>query len=170
MALLADRIRWILAKREWTARELSRRAGLQETHISSILRRLDADPEYSIALSTAVSIADASDISIEWLAKGEGPAETTSGSRLDPYPLRQRAIRAARELALSEEAIASVLAEDVPDGSSKSPRWWFDRIAAKHVLFSPEENITPEPGTVPTKSDVRPKTHPPPSTKKSGRK
>lgn len=146
MAGFVERLRWAMQIRQWSARELARRAGMQETHVSSIIRRLETKPAADIEVSTVVRLARATGLTIEWLATGEGDVWQVYAAP-DVYPMRQRATRAARELGLSEEGIASVLGETVHDGETKSARWWFDRMQARHVLYAPEETITPGVGT-----------------------
>lgn len=72
METLADRITQILEKRSWSRRELARKAGLAETHVSLILKKFQEDPNASIEDKTIRAIAHAAGVSAAWLQYGSG--------------------------------------------------------------------------------------------------
>lgn len=70
---LVERLEFGLRLRNWSARELGRRADLSESTITQFMRRA-RDPEVASALSlpTVYAIAYALDLSFGWLVTGEG--------------------------------------------------------------------------------------------------
>lgn len=75
MSTLEERILWILAKRNWTQRELARRAGLSGGAIGVLMTRLRREPGKTIDTATAVGIAKAARVSLAWLTSGIGEPE-----------------------------------------------------------------------------------------------
>lgn len=82
---LRDRLQWILDNRRVSARELSRRAGLAEPHVALIMRRA-ASRDIRLAQLTLVSIAQAADVSLTWLATGRGDPDSVEGAGSRPVP------------------------------------------------------------------------------------
>lgn len=78
---LGQRIQWILKKTGWSQRELSRRAGLGETHVGLILRAASRNPEHSVELRTLQGIAAAAEVSLAWLSSGEGSPDHDDDAR-----------------------------------------------------------------------------------------
>lgn len=78
---LAERITWILHRRQIGQRELSRRAGLDVAHIGQFLARARKNPEVSLSTDSLAKIAEGAKVSLRWLATGEGPPELP-GQRL----------------------------------------------------------------------------------------
>lgn len=81
---MADRILWILAQRNISQRELARRAGLRDAHIGVIVSRSRKNPEANIENDTLAAIARGGEVSLRWLATGEGspdPTDEEVGSR-----------------------------------------------------------------------------------------
>lgn len=72
---LEKRIELVLAKTGWSQRELSRRAGLGETHVGLILRAAKKNPTHSVELKTLQGIAAAAGVSLAWLSSGQGSPE-----------------------------------------------------------------------------------------------
>lgn len=77
---LEKRIELVLAKTGWSQRELSRRAGLGETHVGLILRAAKKNPTHSVELKTLQGIAAAAGVSLAWLSSGEGGPELDGDS------------------------------------------------------------------------------------------
>lgn len=66
---IEDRIRLILEKRGWSARELARRSELAESSVGNILRNLKKNPD-AIEVSTLRKIASGAAVPLEWLQTG----------------------------------------------------------------------------------------------------
>lgn len=64
---IPDRIRLLLAEKGWSGRELSRRAGIAESHVGLLLRG-QQDPK----LMTMYRISVACGVRFEWLCLGTG--------------------------------------------------------------------------------------------------
>lgn len=60
--------------REWSARKLSEQSGLAGSQISTVLKRLDKDPE-AIEVETVKAIAKGAKVSPDWLLTGRGDPE-----------------------------------------------------------------------------------------------
>ncbi|WP_437623355.1 helix-turn-helix domain-containing protein [Sorangium sp. So ce1151] len=100
METIADRIRQVLAAQKISARELSRRAGLAESHIGLLLKKLDKDP-LAVELKTLDAVAQGAGVTLAWLATGPpGPGDASGPP--DPYPARAAAIAFARDSMLPE--------------------------------------------------------------------
>lgn len=97
MPTFADRIREILAENQWPARELGRRAGLAETHISAMLK-----PDYDPRLSTLAAVADAAGVTLQWLASGALPKHR------DDIAAEEALRRAARQIVDAEERKSTI--------------------------------------------------------------
>ena len=67
----------MLGRTGWSQRELSRRAGIADTHVGTILRKLAIDPNYSVETKTLRKLAEAAGVSVSWLLTGEGEPEAT---------------------------------------------------------------------------------------------
>jgi transcriptional regulator with XRE-family HTH domain len=72
---LAERIEWILAHRDISARRLGRSAQISESAIGQFLRRSKLDPEVDVSLGTLAAIANAAGVSFGWLVTGAGSPE-----------------------------------------------------------------------------------------------
>lgn len=68
---LRNRIQQILDANKWSQRELARHAGLAEAHVGQILRRLAENESGSASTETLRKIANAANVSIQWLLTGE---------------------------------------------------------------------------------------------------
>lgn len=66
---IAARIRRALEAKGWSARELSRQAGLSESQVGNTLARLDKHPD-AVELSTLRKIAGPLGVSVDWLVTG----------------------------------------------------------------------------------------------------
>jgi transcriptional regulator with XRE-family HTH domain len=83
---MLERIEWILEQRGMKQRELARAAGLNdERHLGVILGRLRKNPEGALEHQTLVALARGGNVSIAWLATGEGSPDATGSE--DPRPL-----------------------------------------------------------------------------------
>jgi AraC-like DNA-binding protein len=72
---LADRFRQIKSRLEVSEREISRRCGLEETHFTKILKRLDSNPNADIEQETLHKIAvGARGMQVFWLSDRVGTA------------------------------------------------------------------------------------------------
>lgn len=112
---LLQRMREVMADTGWSAREWARRAGLpEESHVNTIMRRLRAkggDDPKAMDLVTATKLAQAANVSLDWLALGRG----TKGGGWSPiqpdpaYPSRAVAVVAARLAGWPRDGIDRVL-------------------------------------------------------------
>lgn len=112
---LLERIEFVLENKKWSARKWATLAGLSEaTHLSTIMRRLEDDPEADVSSRVLAKLADAANVSMDWLAIGRGsPSGTFVSVERDPrYPSRGLAIAAARVYGYRDDAISKVLAVD----------------------------------------------------------
>ena len=73
VSTIPERIREILALREWNERELCRRSGLSEAHVNKLVQRKAGRP----SAETLVKIAEGASVSLLWLMTGDGPIEDT---------------------------------------------------------------------------------------------
>lgn len=127
MTALSERLR-LLVTRAGTARELARRAGLGETHVSLAIKRAEekesgAKQRGEVGLSTAAALARAGEVRLEWLATGEEPMERGEASQATS-PV-DRARLAAKAL---EYAPAAIEAGTATVSDSETARAIFARI------------------------------------------
>lgn len=95
MSSLAERIQLILDTHGWSQRELSRRIGLAGPQVGMMLKRLKTKPDADIAAKTLGKIAEVANVSLVWLASGEGPMEEATERTIvydDPVPERGEAL------------------------------------------------------------------------------
>lgn len=77
---VSERIRHLMELRGWSARQLSIRAGLTESHVTLLLRRGASKAE----AATLGKIAAAGDVALEWLLSGDGAmAEAAPAPRVE---------------------------------------------------------------------------------------
>lgn len=86
---IARRLRWILRYRELTQRELCRRAGMSETQLGVILRRLEENP-LGVELSTLSRLAEGGKVDFHWLVTGIGRPSGHDDALRDGAPLADR--------------------------------------------------------------------------------
>jgi transcriptional regulator with XRE-family HTH domain len=86
---IARRLRWILRYRELTQRELCRRAGMSETQLGVILRRLEDNP-LGVELSTLSRLAEGGKVDFHWLVTGIGRPSGHDEAHRDGAPLADR--------------------------------------------------------------------------------
>ncbi|TAK29770.1 MAG: XRE family transcriptional regulator [Myxococcaceae bacterium] len=86
---IARRLRWILRYRELTQRELCRRAGMAETQLGVILRRLEENP-LGVELSTLSRLAEGGKVDFHWLVTGIGRPSGQDDALRDGAPLADR--------------------------------------------------------------------------------
>ena len=77
---LQERIREVIRVRSetdatWTAKSWCRKAGLSHATIYNFFNRVEQDPDVRMTATTLRLLADAADVSYEWLDKGGGPRE-----------------------------------------------------------------------------------------------
>jgi transcriptional regulator with XRE-family HTH domain len=132
MLTLAERIRWVLTHRNVSARKLSLKAGLSQSHVGQLARGQLGN---QVSGPTLVAIAQAAGVDPMWLQTGEGsPEPAPEEERPDPAPHRTEAARLAREDGVFEAAVLGVLAEDVtPETASRSVLWWALRMKGREV-------------------------------------
>ena len=125
---LLKRMREVLSERGWDESEWAIEAGLRErTHVSTILRRLEAKPESSVDMKTLIALADAAGVTLDWLATGREPKYRAVSEKDPRYPSRGQAIAAARLIGIPEHVIAAVANVD---DLSQDPgaAYWLQRL------------------------------------------
>lgn len=127
---LRERLQWILADRKISQRELARRSGLNDSQVGTTMTRLKANPNAEIERPTLVAIAKGGQVSLAWLATGEG--QPTGGElvvmRDERYPNRAEAVTMAHKLGYAEQAIRDVLLMQLQAEQDPPTRWWLERI------------------------------------------
>lgn len=80
---LVGRLELILKRTGWSQRELSRRAGLAESHVNLIIRAATKNPASAgaVELDTLKKIASAAGVSLAWLTSGTGAPDADDDSR-----------------------------------------------------------------------------------------
>jgi transcriptional regulator with XRE-family HTH domain len=128
MSTLAERIKRIMDARGWSGRELSRQAGLDESHINAIAAGRVLEP----TRKTLVPIARCSGFSLVWLMTGDGPEQPyeEQPEDVDQYPSRTRAAEAARLMRLPEWAIVRVLSVNDHE-HDPGQEYWFGLMQAE---------------------------------------
>ena len=86
---IAARLRWILRYRALTQRELCRRAGMAETQLGVILRRLEDNP-LGVELSTLSRLAQGGNVDFHWLVTGVGRPSGHDDAHREGVPLADR--------------------------------------------------------------------------------
>lgn len=131
---LLERIEFVLESKNWSAREWAKRAKLSEqSHVSTIMRRLREDPEADVSIKVVGKLADAADVSLDWLALGRGTPSGTfvTVDRDSTYPSRGIAIAGARVFGWSADAVARVKSVDhFPDDPGLD--YWVALLKAEH--------------------------------------
>lgn len=99
MSTLADRINAILRKNGWSQRELSKRSGLNDTGINTLLAQLKTDP-LAATLTTIRKIAEGAGVSFDWLLTGrdELAEEALKAPVLSAHPRYAELLPVAQEL------------------------------------------------------------------------
>lgn len=133
---LLDRILTVLEDNGWSETEWSRRAGLKEaTHVSTLIRRLRGNPNATLDAQTAAKLADAANVSLDWLLLGRG---TKGGAYIVAqadarYPTRGVAIAAGWTFGYKPEAIKRVLCvEHFPEDPGLE--YWLALLKAENEI------------------------------------
>jgi len=137
---LADRFRQIKSRLEATEgrrvseREISRRCGLEETHFTKILKRLDSNPNADIEQETLHKIAVGTNTSVQWLLSGEGP-ESASETVFVPderYPNRAQVLAMFQKV---DPRARKWLASMELSGTDMRPEEWAKLLFNKEAEF-----------------------------------
>lgn len=111
---LSERIEWVvshgreLGQDNWNMSQWALRAGLQRTHVRTILERLEENPDAGIEHRTLQKLADAAGVSVCWLAFGSGAPLTAKEESA------QRALAATRAMGEAMGFAKAFLAEWAP--------------------------------------------------------
>ncbi|HET9954152.1 MAG TPA: hypothetical protein VFQ61_06595 [Polyangiaceae bacterium] len=108
---LHDRLEAVLAHHGWSARHWSVAAGCrEESHVSQLMRTLRReDKPFTGELATWVKLANAAQVSLDWLCFGRNEPEWANApTKPDPYPSRASVLSVAPTLGFSQAAIADV--------------------------------------------------------------
>jgi hypothetical protein len=81
---VADRIQWVIDHLNISARELSRRAGLQETQVGVVIARYRRNPNAEVTVPVLNAIAKGGGVSAAWLITGRG--SPTSDDDVQQHP------------------------------------------------------------------------------------
>lgn len=135
VSTLQERIQWVLETRNLAAGALSLKAGLARSHIGGILRGREIS---NLRESTARKIAKAANVSVAWLATGQGPREpyteaeavplypSSTASSDDPYPSRTQVILLLRGT-VPEKVLDALRVATFPEGGDPGREWWIQQ-------------------------------------------
>jgi transcriptional regulator with XRE-family HTH domain len=137
---LAERIEWILANRDISARRLGRTAHISESAIGQFLRRSKLDPDVDVSLGTLAAIANAADVSFGWLVTGAGAPDELYPAAATPEVLAALAL--ARADGVRDDILHDWYAQFEPRGMLRASevlqeiqayvaRWQADRVKHK---------------------------------------
>lgn len=149
---LGERIRWIAETHYVSLNEVTRRAGMGMGTGSRLAR--DAGPVKRSA-ETLRRIADAWNVSLEWLTYGRGQPERMPerATGADLYPNRAEAARIAREDGtVPSEAIEAVLSEVVSYERDPSVLWWIHLIERYALILRQRPPTTREQSDTPVEN------------------
>ena len=92
---LAERMEWVLRERGLSHRKWAEAAGLSERYVSVTLHRARKDPDFRPDYLTMRKLADAAEVSIQWLAEGAGepPRGSAKAPAAAPPPKETRVVR-----------------------------------------------------------------------------
>jgi hypothetical protein len=140
------------------ASEWSRKAGLKErTHISRLIARLAADPGASADSGTMAAIADAADVSLDWLLLGRGAFEPPAPTPDRRYPSREGVLLGARMYGTFPEASIRFVESINHFDSDPGPTYWLGQlISHSAALLAPPTPPPQLPPQSPTGSDKWP--------------
>lgn len=121
MSTLADRINAILKQRGWSQRELSKRSGLNDTGINTLLTQLKAD-SLAATLTTVRRIAEGAEVSFDWLLTGrdELAEEALKTPALSAHPRFAELLPVAQEL-------------------QRAPAWVWARVGETRAIIDGDE-------------------------------
>lgn len=130
-----ERMTEVLSMHRWSRREWARRAGLaEESHVGTLMRRMEDDPEGRLAgdIETYTRLAAAAHVSLDWLLLGRGtPHGLIVEVAEDPrYPSRARVLAVAHWGGISEAAIRATLAHNEPE-TDPGAAFWMQFLALK---------------------------------------
>lgn len=160
MNTLAKRLRYALDLREISGNALARKIGLDKGYISKLR---SGDKPGELLYATAVKMARALDVDVEWLMEGVGPTPTRE-DQIDVLPRRALAVQIAREGGIHEQAIEAVMARPIaPEADRVSTLGWILSMQAEAASVA----AAPAPPTPPTRSHARPRADTLPPTRRS---
>jgi len=102
---LSSRLHWIVENRGMSMRQLGLAGDVSASLVSTFLRRSRLDPNADIGIRTLQKLAAAADVSLVWLATGEGTPDDCHGSPLRGAPKLAAALHMARVEGSPEEAL-----------------------------------------------------------------
>lgn len=121
MSTLAERINAILKQRGWSQRELSKRSGMNDTGINTLLAQLKADP-LAATLTTVRRISEGAGVSFDWLLTGrdELAEESLKAPQLSAHPRYAELLPVAQEL-------------------QRAPAWVWSRVGETRAIVDDDE-------------------------------
>lgn len=115
---IAKRLRVLLMRSAFSARHLSKSAGLSDAHLSLLIRRLDQKPDADVEVGTLIAIAEAAKVSVAWLVTGRDDA---LGQRLCDLGAQW-----------------DEMAEEIEESYPAIPRWSIDAVGRFVLPALPE--------------------------------
>lgn len=130
----AERIRRLIETRGMSARSLSEAAGLSHSTVSSLLAKLDANPDARVEARTLDKIAVALEVDATWLRTGRGEMDNGASPQAPDIQADMRS-GVARFLNLSNWPALLRAARSL---EPSLPEWVWQRLAAAApVLTAP---------------------------------
>lgn len=153
LVTLLERLEWVISQgRVKSGRQWAIDAGLSSGYLGSLTTRLRSDPKADIRRDEMVRLARSANVSLVWLATGQGSPDDVEGAperrwveRDERYPNRGRAVEMARELGLLEGAIEEVQSLMLHSEHDPSVRDWLEQIQRRdRQLRDPFHDATRE--------------------------
>jgi hypothetical protein len=120
---LLDRIEWILRTKKISARELSIRAGLNPSHLGTLMHRLRGRPDARVESATLFALAAGGGVNPLWLEQGTGTPD--QATELPAHPNLQKTLdRLGEERRISRETAALMIAMGKESPWDLEPETW----------------------------------------------
>lgn len=134
---LAARIRLATALRGVDQRTFGTKAGLSHSFVGAFLLRAKKDPTASMSADNLRALADAWNLSLDWLQRGVGTPETNDGPRVvydadDRYPNRTAALALLRD-ELHPETVRRVESMRLAAHTDPSRKTWTELILGEET-------------------------------------
>jgi hypothetical protein len=150
-----ERIRWVMKERGWNESQWAKAAQLKErSNLNKLIKRLIARPgEVPGDIKTFVKLADAANVSLDWLLLGRGTPDVDGATTVlddSKYPTRSRVVLIGRLLDFPDAAIDAVIKFDAGD-ADPGRDFWLQLLLGKRAEFSivrppPEPSEPPQLG------------------------
>lgn len=134
MESVADRLNKVIDDRRLSMRDWGLRSGLSHGALKNLIDRFEADPRHECVVWTLVDLAEAEDLSLDWLILGRGHETAHHNAEADLYPSRADAITLARRTGTPVEILEAVMAETPEDDPGTD--YWLRRIRQLRLAMS----------------------------------